>query len=78
MVAGQTMCLLGNRKSHIKCLVPSYLDAIPTDPFDGHAIRLAIKGDRWIIYSVGPDGVDNGGAELVDEKGDITFILKAQ
>jgi hypothetical protein len=61
-------------------LVPKYLDAIPADPFDGKPLRLAVKDKQWIIYSVGPDGVDDGGADLyatnAKRKGDIIFTLK--
>jgi hypothetical protein len=62
--------------SHLSDLVPDYLDAVPSDPFDGHPLRLAIKSDRWIIYSVGPDRVDDGGTELVKGKGDVIFTLR--
>jgi hypothetical protein len=65
----------GTFPPHLTDLVPAYLDAVPTDPFDGHPLRLAIKANRWIIYSIGPDGIDNGGAEMVQGKGDITFTL---
>jgi hypothetical protein len=58
-------------------LVPDYLDGVPMDPFDGHPIRLVIKGDKWIIYSVGLDGVDDGGVEMVGRKGDVVFTLNS-
>ena len=68
----------GAMPSRLDDLVPDYLDAVPTDPFDGKPIRLAVKPDRWIIYSVGPDGVDNGGAEMDEnQKGDVIFTLRA-
>jgi hypothetical protein len=56
-------------------LVPAYLDAVPTDPFDGHPLRLSIRNDRCVIYSVGPDRVDDGGVEMVNGKGDVIFTL---
>jgi hypothetical protein len=60
-------------------LVPKYMDAIPIDPFDGRSLRLAIKKDNYIIYSVGPDGVDDGGVNYWGNhgKGDVIFTLKA-
>lgn len=58
-------------------LVPAYLNAIPIDPFDGHPLRLAIRNNQWIIYSIGPDGVDNGGIEMAKGNGDLIFTLKA-
>jgi hypothetical protein len=37
------------------------LKAVPTDPYDGKPIRLARTADGLIVYSIGPDKVDNGG-----------------
>ncbi|MGD0770497.1 MAG: hypothetical protein ABSB42_20115 [Tepidisphaeraceae bacterium] len=64
--------------SHLDDLVPNYLDAVPIDPFDGQPLRLAIKNGQWIIYSVGPDGVDDGGVEMVNGKGDVIFTLMSR
>ncbi|MGA2230281.1 MAG: hypothetical protein ABSH22_05225 [Tepidisphaeraceae bacterium] len=63
--------------SHLADLVPAYLDAVPLDPFDGNPLRFVVKGNRWIVYSIGPDGVDNGGVETdkVTHKGDVIFTL---
>lgn len=38
-----------------------YLNQVPTDPWDGQRLRLRRLDDGLVIYSVGPDGVDNGG-----------------
>jgi hypothetical protein len=45
----------------LDALVPRYLDAVPTDPFDGKPLRWRRTDDGLVIYSVGPDRVDNGG-----------------
>lgn len=43
-------------------LTPSYLSAVPQDPFDGHPLRYRIdEADRFLLYSIGPDGQDQGG-----------------
>jgi hypothetical protein len=42
-------------------LVPSFLDKVPTDPFDDQPIRYRRVGKDVVIYSVGLDGVDDGG-----------------
>jgi hypothetical protein len=42
-------------------LVPDYLDDVPIDPFDGQPLRLARPDDGLVVYSVGPDGHDDGG-----------------
>lgn len=42
-------------------LVPAYLDAVPTDPFDDKPLRY-IQDSRGIrIYSIGEDNKDDGG-----------------
>ncbi|CAN5868438.1 hypothetical protein BH11VER1_BH11VER1_37050 [soil metagenome] len=40
-------------------LVPKYLAAVPIDPFDGAPLRWNAK--TKMIYSVGEDGIDEGG-----------------
>lgn len=42
-------------------LTPALLKAVPLDPFDAQALRYRLLPDGVIVYSVGPDGVDNGG-----------------
>jgi hypothetical protein len=43
-------------------LVPRFLSKPVLDPYDCQPIRLQPMGDNLVIYSVGPDGVDDGGA----------------
>jgi hypothetical protein len=52
-------------------LVPKFLDAFPTDPFDGQQLRYKKIAKGYVVYSVGEDGKDDGG----DEKKDITFTV---
>jgi hypothetical protein len=42
-------------------LCPQYLSAVPLDPYDGKALRYKREIDGVLIYSIGQDGVDNGG-----------------
>lgn len=42
-------------------LVPEFLEAVPADPFDGEALRY--DRERRVVYSVGPDRVDQGGMD---------------
>jgi hypothetical protein len=39
-------------------LVPKYLAEVPTDPFDGQALRYLRVKDGVIVHSVGPEGKD--------------------
>ena len=42
-------------------LVPEYLQTIPIDPFTGRALLFLQTDDGVMIYSVGGNGVDDGG-----------------
>jgi hypothetical protein len=45
----------------LAALVPRYLAAVPTDPFDGKPLRLRRLQDGIVIYSVNADRLDNDG-----------------
>ncbi len=45
----------------LNALVPRYLAAVPSDPFDGRPLRLRRLADGIVVYSVGPDRADDGG-----------------
>jgi hypothetical protein len=63
-------------------LVPKFLPAVLTDPFDGKPLRYKKLAKVYIVYSVGEDTVDNGGAEKNGkgvsyvEGSDITFTVE--
>jgi hypothetical protein len=44
-------------------LVPTIIPAVPADPFspDGHPLRYVLKGDSYLLYSVGWNGIDEQG-----------------
>lgn len=67
-----TLVLINLRKYHahhsrwpdkLDDLVPDYLDAVPVDPFDGQPTRYRANADEVFIWSIGSDGIDNGGTE---------------
>jgi hypothetical protein len=71
----------GRWPDKVQDLVPLYLSEVPLDPFDGVPLRLIRKGHAIIVYSVGPDKEDNGGAVDLNPsvKGsDIGFVLQDQ
>jgi hypothetical protein len=67
-------------------LVPSYLDQVPADPFSpNQGLRYQRVEGRIMLYSVGPDGTDDGGSldasEFNNWRGDIilpNLNLKAE
>ena len=52
-------------------LVPSYLDKVPTDPFDGGELRYDVE--RKLVYSVGRNCADDGGDGESFPANDIIF-----
>jgi len=54
-------------------LVGPYLKSLPVDPFDGKTLRYLRKDDGFIIYSVGVNGVDDGGQPVLIRQ-DGTFV----
>ncbi len=66
--AGRMMIALERyRKAHghwpesSDALVPVYLKELPVDPFGDGPIRFARRPEGLVVYSVGPDGQDDGG-----------------
>lgn len=53
----------GRRPATLSELVPEYLQTVPKDPFaaDGRAIAYRPEAAKPLLYSVGVDGVDQGG-----------------
>jgi len=72
----------GGLPDQLSDLVPTFLPAVLTDPFDGQPLRYKKLAKGYIVYSIGEDGADNGGAEK-NSKGlsygegtDITFTVE--
>lgn len=46
-------------------LTPDYLKSIPNDPFaEDSPVKYRVEGERYTLYSIGPDGVDDGGQPI--------------
>jgi hypothetical protein len=56
----------GQYPESLAALVPGYLPKVPTDPFDGAPIKYVLNDSGFVIYSIGPDGKDNGGQARYD------------
>jgi hypothetical protein len=63
IVAATRMRLAGETlPDAVETLVPENLPAVPRDPFtDGKPLLARRADDKWIVWSVGPDGEDDGG-----------------
>jgi hypothetical protein len=61
-------------------LAPAFLPAIPLDPFDGQPLRFKRDGNDVMLYSIGPDDVDDGGIPWNEtaKKGDLVFRIKGR
>jgi hypothetical protein len=74
----------GHRPDDLHDLVPDYLAFVPADPFasDGQTFRYTPHAEIPLLYSVGPNGMDELGAYVVREGWrdleamDVPFSLK--
>jgi hypothetical protein len=68
----------GKLPARLEDLAPDYLPRVPADPFDGKPLRLKRDGKDLVLYSVGPDGTDDGGApwDEASRRGDLVFRLR--
>ena len=60
-------------------IVPKYLQRVPLDPFSGKPVVYHLQDANWLLYSVGADGVDDGGEPVTRSvsvngvKGDLFY-----
>ncbi len=58
----------GSYPASLSALVPEYLKAVPADPFAlSGPLRYKLQGATYLLYSVGPDGKDDGGQAILDK-----------
>ena len=71
----------GKLPDNLADLMPTYLDAVPKDPFDGKDLRYKKLEAGFVVYSIGEDGNDDGGKERPRKRtrppapADVTFIV---
>ncbi|MCX7424248.1 MAG: hypothetical protein NTW96_01205 [Planctomycetia bacterium] len=54
-------------------LVPEHLERLPDDPFSGKPLVYRLTDEGFRLYSVGPNGVDDGGKSFEDDGDDEWF-----
>ena len=60
----------GHLPQSLDNLVPTYMQVVPKDPFDGRNLRYRKLETGFVVYSVGEDLTDEGGAERDSRKRD--------
>ena len=71
---------VGRAPDSLAELVPEFAPSIPLDPFDNNPLRYKKLPRGFIIYSIGPDFVDDGGKGKTgdaaeSDRYDITFSI---
>jgi hypothetical protein len=68
----------GQIPDSLTTLIPSFIPSLPTDPFDGKSLKLKKLNQGYMVYSIGPDEVDDGGKKYqLDSKSyDLTFSVE--
>jgi hypothetical protein len=65
----------GNYPESLGELVPEYLDALPADAFSGEPYIYKADQGGFLLFSVGPNGKDDGGAPLEGPGGIVGDIV---
>jgi hypothetical protein len=66
----------GQYPKELEALAPAYLKEVPLDRFAGKALKYLPSEDGYLLYSVGVNGVDEGGRTYDDEPpGDDLRVL---
>lgn len=69
----------GHYPASLAELAPAYLAKLPEDPFAVQgAFKYLPKGDHYVLYSIGPDGKDDGGTAIDDVKNSTGVNLKSR
>ena len=57
----------GDYPDSLKALIPQFIEEVPHGVINGEPLRYCLKenGRRFLLYSVGWNGVDDGGASVL-------------
>ena len=67
----------GALPAQLSDLASANVGATLTDPFDGQTLRYRREGDGYVLYSIGPNSVDDGGVSADSFRdGDVVFRRK--
>ena len=70
----------GRLPDRLEQVTPAFLSKTLSDPYDGSPLRYKRLNKGYVVFSVGKDGKDDGGAEPVRKAGsskpsDVTFVV---
>ena len=65
----------GELPEALSVLVPDYITAVPHDPNSNGRLIYRVTDDGYLLYSVGPDGKDDGGRPMADPYSDGDFVV---
>lgn len=57
----------GTPPDSLQALVPEYLKDVPIDPMDAQPLRYKREGSQFLLYAVGPNGLDESGDAHVSQ-----------
>jgi hypothetical protein len=60
-LAGYRADHMGKYPPTLAELAPAYIDVLPKDPFTDGDLHYKSDGEGYLLYSVGPNGKDDGG-----------------
>ena len=61
----------GAYPAEVAALAPGYVKAVPVDRFNGKGLVYQNSGEAFVLYSVGPNRIDDGGVGGTGRKDDI-------
>jgi len=66
----------GEYPDKLDALTPAFIDTLPVDPFSGKDYVYRRAGKGFIVYSIGGNGVDDGGVDSRHiSEGDVVFRI---
>lgn len=67
----------GQLPTSLDDLVPTFLESLLEDPFDGAPLRFRLDAEHYLVYSVGTNGADDGGtSEPANQPPDIVVRVR--
>jgi hypothetical protein len=64
------------RPATLDALIPTYLPAVPVDPFSGRPLRFLTDSRGYTVYSVGRNRRDDGGRDLGHNGADLGIRIE--